>query len=271
MTRHLTVDDLTWPPPVSADHRLSYGTDQEQFGDLYLPQRPGLHPVVVALHGGCWQARYKLDHIGKLCSALRNEGIAVWSMEYRRLGNGGGWPGTFQDVAGGMEFLKGIADRFSLDLSRVVTCGHSAGGHLALWLAGRRRSTGEGPLFSPDALPVCGVVSLAGIPDLKEGVKRDICDGACQALVGGLPDQVPHRYLQASPVDLLPLGVPQWHLVGLDDDLVPADYIQQYVRAAGKVDETHLDLLPDVGHYELIVPTSPAWPAVRRSVLTLLH
>lgn len=169
-----------------------------------------------------------------------------------------------------MEFLRRIADRYALDLSQVVTCGHSAGGHLALWLAGRRRASEAGPLFSPDALPVRGVVSLAGIPDLTEGVKRDICDGACQMLVGGGPDEVPHRYRQASPIQLLPLGVPQWHLVGLDDQIVPADYIQQYVLTAGALDEIDLDLLPDTGHYELVVPTTSAWPAVRRAVLTLL-
>jgi acetyl esterase/lipase len=269
--RILTEDDVAAWSPVVPDHRLSYGTTPEKYGDLYLPQQPGLHPVVILLHGGCWRAQYGLGHLGQLCAAFRNEGLAVWNMEYRRLGNGGGWPKTFEDVAGGTDFLQGVADRFALDLSRVVTAGHSAGGHLALWLAGRHRLSVASPLFSADALPVHGVVSLAGIPDLAEGVKRNICSGACQELVGGLPEEVPHRYRQASPIALLPLGVPQWHLIGLLDQVVPVDYVQRYVAIAGQHDEEHLDLLPDVGHYELILPTTTAWTAVRHAVLTLLR
>jgi acetyl esterase/lipase len=192
-------------------------------------------------------------------------------MEYRRLGNGGGWPATFEDVAAGADFLRGVADRFSFDLSHVVTAGHSAGGHLALWLAGRHRLPAASPLFSADALPVHGVVSLAGIPDLAEGVKRNICSGACQELVGGLPEEVSHRYRQASPVALLPLGAPQWHLIGLLDQVVPVDHVQRFVAVAEEHDEEHLDLLPDVGHYELIVPATSAWPAVRHAVLSLLR
>jgi len=269
--RLLTEDDVAELPPVAPDHRLSYGRSSEQYGDLYLPQQPGFHPVVILLHGGCWRAQYGLGHLGQLCAAFKNEGLAVWNMEYRRLGNGGGWPATFEDVAAGADFLRGVADRFSLDLSHVVTAGHSAGGHLALWLAGRHHLPVASPLFSADALPVHGVVSLAGIPDLAEGVKRNICSGACQELVGGLPEEVPDRYRQASPVALLPLGVPQWHLIGLLDQVVPVDYVQRYVAAAGQYDEEHLNLLPDVGHYELIVPATSAWTAVRHAVLTLLR
>jgi acetyl esterase/lipase len=157
----------------------------------------------------------------------------------------------------------------SLDLSRVVAAGHSAGGHLALWLAGRHKLPEASPLFSAVALPLKGVVSLAGIPDLAEGVKCGICSKACRELLAGLPDEVPERYRHASPVELLPLGVPQWHLVGLLDQDVPVDYLQRYVAVAGQQDEVHLELLPDVGHYELIVPASSAWSAVRHAVLTL--
>ena len=268
--RILTDDDVAKLSPVVPDHRLSYGANPEQFGDLYLPPQPGLHPVVIMIHGGCWRALYGLGHLGQLCAALRNEGIAVWNMEYRRLGNGGGWPTTFEDVASGTDFLRGVACRFSLDLSRVVTAGHSAGGHLALWLAGRHRLPETSRLYSAVALPVRGVVSLAGIPDLAEGVKQNICNGACLELVAGLPEEVPHRYRQASPVALLPFGVPQWHLVGLLDQFVPVGYLQRYVAVAGQHDEVHLDLLQDVGHYELIVPATSAWSAVRHAVLTLL-
>jgi acetyl esterase/lipase len=268
--RLLTVDDYMRLPPVPADRRRSYGADPAQFGDLYLPSQPGPHPVVIMLHGGCWRAEYGLAPLGQLCTALAGAGLAVWNVEYRRLGNGGGWPTTFIDVAAGADALRDIAADTGLDLSRVVAVGHSAGGHLALWLAGRRRIPSGSALFAADPLALRGVVSLAGVPDLVEAVKRNICDGACQELVGGQPEVVPERYQDASPLALSPLGIPQWHVIGLDDQSVPADYVQQCVRVAQQYDQVQLDLLPDTGHFELVVPTTAAWMAVRHAVLTLL-
>lgn len=269
--RILTVDDVLALPNVSADHRIFYGSDLSQFGDLYLPQQPGPHPVVLLLHGGCWRAQYSLTLVGQMAAALRQAGLAVWNLEYRRLGNGGGWPTTFQDVATGADFLRILAPQFKLDLKRLVTVGHSAGGHLALWLAGRHRLRDTSPLYVGEGLRVHGVVSLAGIPDLIAAVQLNICRGASQEIVGGLASEVPDRYQQASPLALLPLEVPQWHLVGAKDEIVPASYIQQYVKVATQYDEVHLEVLPNAGHFEMIVPTTSAWPAVRRAVLTLVQ
>lgn len=267
----LTLDEILTLPNVPADHRVSYGSDPAQFGDLYLPQQPGPHPVVILLHGGCWRAQFSLALVGQLAAALRQAGLAVWNMEFRRLGNGGGWPTTFRDVAMGADFLQTLAPQFALDLSRLVTVGHSAGGHLALWLAGRHHLPDTSPLHVGEGVRVHGVVSLAGIPDLIAGVQWNICRGACQEVVGGLPEDVPDRYQQASPHALLPLGVPQWHLVGTEDEIVPAAYIQQYVEVATQYDEVHLEVLPDAGHFELIVPTTVVWPAVRHAVLALVE
>lgn len=266
----LTVDEVLAFPDVPADYRVSYGSDPAQFGDLYLPQQPGPHPVVLLLHGGCWRAQYSLTLVGQLAAALRQVGLAVWNVEYRRLGNGGGWPTTFQDVAMGADFLQTLAPQFALDLSRLVTVGHSAGGHLALWLAGRHNLPDTSPLYVEEGVRVHGVVSLAGIPDLIAGVQSNICRGACQEVVGGLPEDVPDRYQQASPLALLPLGVPQWHLSGTEDQIVPTAYLQQYVEVATQYDEVHLKVLPDAGHFELIVPTTSAWPAVRHAILALV-
>jgi pimeloyl-ACP methyl ester carboxylesterase len=174
------------------------------------------------------------------------------------------------DVAAGADALRDIAADSGLDLSRVVAMGHSAGGHLALWLAGRRRIRAESALFAAEPLALRGVVSLAGVPDLVEAVKRNICGGACQELVGGLPEAVPERYQDASPLALSPLGLPGWHVIGLGDQSVPADYVQQCVRAAQQYDQVQLDLLPDTGHFEPVVPTTAAWTVVRHAVLTLL-
>jgi acetyl esterase/lipase len=172
------VEDYLKLPAVAADHRLAYGQAVDQFGDLYLPSTPGPHPVAVLLHGGCWQAKYDLQPLGNLCHALRAGGLAVWSLEYRRLGAGGGWPTTFQDVAAGSDFLRNLAPRFALDLSRVVAVGHSAGGHLALWLAGRHCLPPDSLLFGERPLQLAGVVALAGIPDLAAAAQWNICNNA---------------------------------------------------------------------------------------------
>ncbi len=131
-------DILTRPaPPV--DHRLSYGTDEFQFGDLRLPKGAGPHPVAIVIHGGCWMSEYGLSYMGHLSAALTEAGVATWCVEYRRVGNqGGGWPGTFEDVARAADHLRKIAKTYPLDLNQVIAVGHSAGGHLALWLAARK-------------------------------------------------------------------------------------------------------------------------------------
>ena len=123
-------------PPDVADYNISYGSDDLQFGELRLPETPGPYPVIVFIHGGCWLNQFSLDHVSAVSRALANQGLAVWTPEYRRVGDaGGGWPGTFEDIARSVAALQGMALRHALDLSRLIVMGHSAGGHLALWLA----------------------------------------------------------------------------------------------------------------------------------------
>jgi acetyl esterase/lipase len=268
-TRLLTVQDVLKLPVPAADHRLAYGGDPLQFGDLRLPQGAGPHPVVIVLHGGAWLAQYNLDHVASFCAALTRAGVATWSLEYRRVGNpGGGWPGTFTDVARGADHLRILAGPHRLDLDRVAVVGHSAGGHLALWLAGRRRLPKGSPLYADTPLPVRGVVSLAGVTDLRKfRLRMDVVD----QLLGGKPDDVPGRYEQTSPLELLPLGVPQWLLHGARDGLVPIALAKEYEAAAKKKgDDVRLTLFEAAGHFELIVPESSAWPAVRDAVLSVL-
>jgi acetyl esterase/lipase len=271
VSKLLTVDDYVRLPSIPADRRLAYGSDPAQCGDLYLPARSGPHPVVVLLHGGCWRDQYGLEPLGQLCVALTGEGLAVWNVEYRRLGNGGGWPTTFIDVASAADALHDIAGRYGLDLARVVAMGHSAGGHLALWLAGRHRLPPESPLFTRTPLPLRGVVAIAAVPDLVKGVERDLCRGAISDLVGGSPASLPERYRQASPLALRPLGVPQRHIAGRDDLIVPVDYLQQYVAAAAEQDDVQLNILEATGHFEPVVANTPAWATVKQAVLALLE
>jgi acetyl esterase/lipase len=267
--RYLSVDDYLSLPRTPADHRIPYGEDPAQFGDLYLPAGEGPHPLAVVIHGGCWSAQYDLHPLGSMCDVLRGQGLAVWNLEYRRLGNGGGWPTTFLDVGAGVDFLRTLADRFALDLERFVAVGHSAGGHLALWLAGRHRLPAKSLLYVADPLPAMGVVGLAAIPDLAAGLHWNLCGTACADLVGGLPVEEPNRYQQASPVELLPLGIPQWHLVGSRDELVPSAYLEAHVAVAKQHDPVRLEILSRSAHFEVVFPGADVWPSVQNAILSL--
>lgn len=257
-------------PPVTADRRVAYGTHPAQFADLYLPVGPGPHPAVVLIHGGCWRAQYGLEPLGPLCAALRDLGLAVWSIEYRRLGDGGGWPTTFQDVAAAADAMSAIAADSSIDLSQVIAAGHSAGGQLALWLAARSGLPNHSPLYQSHPLALRGVLALAGLADLATAAARGLCSGACVELLGGTPDVVPERYAQVSPAAMLPLSAPQQHLVGSEDRTVPVDYLRDYVARAAASGPVLLELIADAGHFELVDPSSHAWPAVRRAMSELL-
>ena len=268
MTRILkSIEDYTSLPPVKSNHQVSYGDHSEQFGELYLPANTKKHPVIILIHGGCWRAQFGLAQLGKLSKSLTELGFAVWNLEFRRLGNGGGWPITFEDIALGADELRNIADKYSLDLSNVTTMGHSAGGHLALWLAGRHQLPIDSHLFSDTPLKVHRVISLAGIPDLEAGANQNICRGACQELAGGLPNDVPKNYKQASPGKLLPLNTPQWHLVGELDPIVPVEYLKPYIEKARQHDEVYFQVIPNIGHFEMVMPDTVAWGFIKNALL----
>ena len=213
------------------------------------------------VHGGCWLDSYGLGLMNRLAGALRDRGVAVWNIEYRRLGEaGGGYPGTFADVAAAADSLRGLARRYPLDLSRVIAIGHSAGGHLALWEAGRARLPPGSVLRGGDPLPVAGIVTLAGIDDLAAyAANGPACGGAATIarLVGAARD---NPYADTSPRELLPLGVPQLIVSGSEDGIVPAEFGRLYAataRAAG--DRATAVTLPGADHFALIDPASAAW------------
>ena len=267
-----TAEALALPQPA-ADHRIHYGAAPLQLGELRLPEGDGPFPVAIVLHGGCWLADYDLGYVSALAAALAAEGVATWSLEYRRVGDdGGGWPGTFLDVAAGTDHLRALAGRFPLDLDRVVAVGHSAGGHLALWLAARQRFPADSPLTAGEPLPLLGVVGLAPIADLVAYASDDGCGAAVPGLLGGPPGELPDRVGLVSPVELLPLGTPQRLLVGDADLIVPPAHVQAYAEAARTAgDDVVVTVLPAAGHFEPTVPTGPAWPQVLEAVRALLE
>jgi len=267
--QNLSFQDIERLPTKPADHRVAYGREPLQYGELRLPKGRGPHPVVVVVHGGCWFSQYTVSHIRSFAGALTEAGFATWAIEYRRVGDaGGGWPGTFQDVARGVDHLREMAREHRLDLGRVVFVGHSAGGQLALWLAGRPRLNKHSELYTPRPLRPRGAVSLAGINNLFDFGPR--CDEAVSKLLGGPVKAVPQRYYETSPSEFLPLGVPQWLIHGALDKIVPLEQSTRY-RDAGvrRGDRVRLTVLNSAGHFDLIAPGSTAWPAVEEAVRTL--
>ena len=258
----LTWPDLTGRPQPRPDTTVSYGPDTLQKVDVWLPAGPGPFPTVVMVHGGCWTTAIADRRLMNLIAAdLRDSGIAVWNIDYRGVDRpGGGYPGTFLDAAAATDALRINAARFHLDTGRVVVVGHSAGGHLALWLAGRPRLPVASPLHAADPLPVAAVVSLGGLPDLALTAASP--DNGCGVEVVGqlVGSGRPDPYADTSVPPLLPLGVPQHLVNGREDRIIPLRLADDYVaRARASGDAVTLDVLPDTGHVELIAPESTAW------------
>ncbi|MFC2161229.1 alpha/beta hydrolase family protein [Acidobacteriota bacterium] len=270
-TRLKTVQDLLALETVPADLVLHYGKDPLQFGQLRLTKGEGPFPVVVIIHGGCWMAAFDLNHISPLAGAITQLGFVTWSLEYRRIGNeGGGWPGSFLDVAAGIDFLREMETVHKLDLSRVTVLGHSAGGHLALWAAGRIKLPQSSSVFDQNPISLSGVISLAGIGDLEDAAAHKICGSAIFQLMGGEKTEFLSRYSHGSPVELLPLGIPQILIQGQEDQIVPLDLVKGYFdKARRKDDKIQLIEIKNAGHFELIIPESSAWPMVTKAILSL--
>jgi len=254
----VTSDDILALPPPPADARLPYGTDPNQFGDLRLPKATGPFSVVLNIHGGFWRAQYDLSHAGHLCAALTTKGLATWNIEYRRVGNpGGGWPGTFEDVAAAYRFLPQIAKRYNLDTAKNVVMGHSAGGQLALCLAAHETT-------------VKRAVSLAGVLDLQQAFDLHLSNDAVVAFLGGKPKDVPEHYHEADPMQLK-IAATQWLIHGAADDVVPAFFSRNYAEKKKESGEdVHYSEISTAGHFDLIDPRSAAWPRVENTVMHLL-
>jgi len=274
--RLMTPAELQALPSRAPDRRVAYGSEPSQYGELRVPPGPGPHPVAILVHGGCFKADYAtLQDLAPMGDALKDMGIASWSIEYRRLGErGGGWPGTYLDAGQAVDYLRLLADQYALDLGRVVVVGHSAGGHLAMWIAGRARVPGSTDLHVAAPLPVRGVLDLAGPVDLTANIAgyEGLCyDTVITDLVGGTPAVVPERYAQASAISLLPFGIPQVLVIGEYEEFVPQPLAEAYVHAATQAgDPVKLIVIPNVGHFEIASPHAVTWPPVASAIRSLL-
>jgi acetyl esterase/lipase len=254
-------------PRQAPDAVVRYGEAPSQIVELFEPKGAGPFPVVVLLHGGCYLKELGgLRETSGIARDLANRGFAVWNVEYRRLGEAGaGYPGTFQDVADAIDQLRDEAAARHLDLTRVVAVGHSAGGQLALWAAARSRIPAASPLYRAHPLPIGAVVSLAGIGDLER--HGDVFSHACGAdtfgrLLGPKPS-----FTDTSPARMLPTGVPVVLVHGVYDHVMPPFTGREYAAEVTKAgDRAELVVIPDAGHFDLVIPTTPAWRAVADAI-----
>ena len=272
---------LKWPdllerPRPAPSASIKFGDAALQLVDLWLPEGKGPHPTVLMVHGGCWQSEIADRRIMNwIAEDLRKRGIAVWNIDYRGVDReGGGYPGTFSDAAAATDALRTQAAQYKLDISPLVAVGHSAGGHLALWLAARRAAKlrGPDPLIPPgspltagDPLPIDTVVSLGGLPDLElaatppgSGCGTEVIE----KLVGPATLSSRNVFADTSVPRLGPLGVRQVLINGEQDRIIPTAYAEAYagpMRAKG--DDVRVRMIGNTGHVELIAPETASWKA----------
>lgn len=261
---------LVWPdllerPRPEPDASFRYGDRALQVADLWLPAGPGPHPTVLMVHGGCWQSEIADRRIMNwIADDLRRRGIAVWNIDYRGVDrDGGGYPGTFLDAAAAADALRDQAGRYDLDISNLVATGHSAGGHLALWLAARPRLPETSPLRQDHPIAIRAVVSLGGLPDLEEAA-RPPGSGCGAEVIGRLTGG---HFEDTSVPRLGPLDVPQVLINGLQDRIIPTSYAEGYAAPMrSKGDDVRVRMIDRTGHIELIAPESAAWAAAAEEI-----
>lgn len=258
-TPTMTWPDLTGRPQPAPDERIAYGMGDLQFSDAWLPSGPGPHPTVLMIHGGCWQTEIaERDLMNWIADDLRGRGIAVWNVEYRGVDRGGGWPGTYEDVRASADSLRTNAARLNLVLDDIVAVGHSAGGHLALWLAAAPGLPEGHPLRPADPLDIQLVLSQGGIPDLvaQSGRPDHPCGTDAARAMTGDPANVPFASAQA----MTPGSAQLVMLHGAVDPISPPEYGQSFARAmAIHGHAVTVEIVPGEGHVELIAPGTASW------------
>lgn len=271
----MSLDDymaLSGPEPSA---RIAYGAAPSQFVELFRPVGKGPFPVVVLVHGGCWTVAFGgIRQMHNVAGALQKQGIAVWNVEYRRVDEtGGGYPGTYLDINGALQALEAQANKYQLDTTRIAAMGHSAGGQLVQWLAGRARIPKTSPLVPVDKLTIRHIISLGGLADLRteKNLIKSRCGRDSIELTGSPSDARPDVYADTNAADLLPNGSITYLINGEYDQISPPrvaiDYAER-ARRAGDVAETLI--LPGAGHFDEIAASSPAWrlilPVVRKAL-----
>jgi acetyl esterase/lipase len=259
--------DLLNRPQPTPDETLSYGKDALQLVDIWVPKGEGPFPAVIMIHGGCWQtAVAERDIMNWIADDLRSHGVGVWNVEYRGVDRGGGYPGTFEDVGAAADMFarEGAKHRFKMDAPRIAI-GHSAGGHLALWLARRPGLAADDALRGRDPIKIDVAISQGGLPDLRAGAAS--IGHACGA--DAPRDMARGEYARTSPPEM-PLGTSREVQFHNDrDTIAPPDYARAYAAAMAKRGQTvEVVTTGDEGHVELIAPDGVSWTKQRAAILT---
>ncbi|MFS0738596.1 alpha/beta hydrolase [Sphingomonas sp. 1P06PA] len=268
---------MRWPDLLSRPHptgaiRIAYGSDPLQHGQLWLPAGKGPHRTVLMIHGGCWQSDIADASIMDWIAAdLAKRGYAVWNIEYRGVDRpGGGYPGTFQDIAAATDLLRGIGPRYGLRTDRIVAVGHSAGGHLAFWAAGRHRLPQGSALRSAKPLPIVAAIGIGALPDLpmaRDLPGNDCGVGSVPRLVGPVTAARPDPFVDTSADRLLPIGAGLTLVTGAADRIAPPSIAVSFVaKARARRQAVRSIEVPAQGHVELIAPETPAWAATVRAI-----
>lgn len=250
-------ESAAWFAKSAPDARFVYGNSAPQHADLRLPLSaapPNGYPVIVFIHGGAWRSEWSKNYTEAFVEALTQQGFATWDLEFRRIGHRtGGYPGTFEDVADGADHLRVIAEDYPLNLGRVIAVGHSSGGHLALWLAGRHRLPESSPLCRGEPLALEGVISIAGVNDLELsytlGDRTDVLTLiGVDSLTSGT-----QRFSETNPARMLPFGVPQTLMIGDQDSQWRLKMTEQYAAQATAVgDTTKVIIVPGANHMDVV-------------------
>ena len=263
----MTLQDylaLSGPAPTA---RIAYGSAPSQFAELFRPKGAGPFPVVVLVHGGCWTIEYGgITQMHNVAGALAARGIAVWNVEYRRVDEeGGGYPGTYLDMNAALDQLALEAPRYQLDTRRLLAMGHSAGGQLVQWMAGREKIAASSPLFQAKPLPVRTVISLGGLADLRneQPLIKSSCERDIVQLTGAPSTQRPDVFSDTNAAALIPNGSHTLLITGALDTISPPRAAYAYAaRAQAAGDQADVFILPNASHYDEIAASSPAWQMI---------
>ena len=263
----MTLDQylaLNGPQPTA---QIAYGPAPSQYAQLFRPEGKGPFPVVVLVHGGCWTVQFGgIRQMRTVANALSEQGIAVWNVEYRRVDEeGGGYPGTYQDMHAALDSLQSHASQYQLDTSRILAMGHSAGGQLVQWIAGRSQLPKTSPLYREKFLQINNIISLGGLADLRheEQLIKSSCDRDIAELAGSASSERPDIYSDTNAAALLPNGTRTVLITGELDAISPPRVAHDYAAKAVKAgDHAEVLILPGASHYDEIAATSPAWKMV---------
>jgi acetyl esterase/lipase len=262
-------DLLTRAKPV-ADATIRYGDDALQIVDVWVPKGKGPHPAVIMIHGGCWQtAVAERDIMNWIADDLRSHGVGVWNIEYRGVDRGGGMPGTYEDVARAADLFGAKGGEYGLKTGAVrIAIGHSAGGHLALWLARRPALAADDALRGADPIRIDLAISQGGLPDLRAGAAS--VGHACGAEAPAAMAR--GNYARTSPPEM-PLGSAREMQFNNDRDRItpPATGVAYSAAMAKRGVTVPMEVTPGEGHVELIAPDSVSWAKQRAAILTALE